>query len=396
MDSTKNKSTVLIVDDTSENIDVLRGILKNTYKTQVAKNGLNALKIINSIHKPDLILLDIMMPDMDGYEVCRQIKSHPLTKDIPVIFITAKNEINDEKLGFDLGAVDYITKPVRPALVLRRVQAHLESYNQKKKIADLLEQTQQSIQFASLIQNAIIPDTTPLEALVKEYFTIWLPKDVVGGDIFLFETLRNNHEFLLMVIDCTGHGVPGAFITMLVKALERQITSLIINRDEYISPANIMSFFNRSMKDILKQESSLSINNAGFDGGILYFNKDKNILKYSGSQTPLFIIKNGELDVIKGDRHSVGYKNSDPSFQFKEHQIMVSEGMKVYLTTDGFLDQNGGEKEFPYGRKRFNNMLLKNKDKSISEQKTIFLEELEKYQGDHERNDDITMIGLKF
>ncbi len=127
-----NKATILVVDDTSENIDVLKGILKSNYKVKVALNGEKALKIANNEAKPDLILLDIMMPDMDGYEVCRRLKSNIETAKIPVIFVTAKNEIEDESKGFDLGAVDYITKPVSPPLVLRRVSTQLALYNEKR------------------------------------------------------------------------------------------------------------------------------------------------------------------------------------------------------------------------------------------------------------------------
>jgi putative two-component system response regulator len=117
---------VLIVDDTPENIDVLGEILKPYYKRSVALNGEKALAIAQSASPPDLVLLDIMMPGMDGYEVCRRLKDADATREIPVIFVTAKNEEQDEALGFDLGAVDYITKPVSPPLVLARVKAHLD------------------------------------------------------------------------------------------------------------------------------------------------------------------------------------------------------------------------------------------------------------------------------
>lgn len=115
-----NKKVVLVVDDASENIDVLTGILSPEYTVKAAINGERALKIATSENKPDLILLDIMMPEMDGYEVCRRLKANKQTKAIPVIFVTAKGEVSDETLGFELGAVDYITKPVSPPIVRAR------------------------------------------------------------------------------------------------------------------------------------------------------------------------------------------------------------------------------------------------------------------------------------
>ena len=128
------KATLLVVDDTPDNLALMSGLLKDTYKVKLANNGEKALKIAASETPPDLILLDIMMPDMDGYEVCRRLKADPKTQRIPVVFLTAKAEVEDEKFGLSLGAVDYITKPISPPIVLARVQNHLAL----KKTADFL------------------------------------------------------------------------------------------------------------------------------------------------------------------------------------------------------------------------------------------------------------------
>ncbi|MCK9199602.1 MAG: two-component system response regulator [Gallionella sp.] len=120
-----DKPTVLVVDDTPDNLSLMSGLLKDDYKVKVASNGEKALKIAASENPPDLILLDIMMPGMDGYEVCTRLKADATTRDIPVIFLTAKAEIEDEKHGLELGAVDYITKPISPPIVLARVKTHL-------------------------------------------------------------------------------------------------------------------------------------------------------------------------------------------------------------------------------------------------------------------------------
>jgi len=117
--------TVLVVDDTAANLILISDLLQTHCKVKVASSGLRALKIAFSELPPDLILLDIMMPDMDGYEVCRQLKANPATRDIPVIFLTAKTDTSDEQLGFELGAVDYITKPISPPIALARVKANL-------------------------------------------------------------------------------------------------------------------------------------------------------------------------------------------------------------------------------------------------------------------------------
>ena len=118
------KKTVLLVDDTADNLALMSALLKGLYKVQVANSGEKALRIAQST-PPDLVLLDIMMPEMDGYEVCRRLKQDAKTRDIPIIFLTAKATAEDEQMGLELGAVDYLTKPISPPIALARVKNHL-------------------------------------------------------------------------------------------------------------------------------------------------------------------------------------------------------------------------------------------------------------------------------
>ncbi len=124
-----DKPCILVVDDTPANLDVLKDLLKEDYRVKVAISGLKCLKIAASEPKPDLILLDIMMPDMNGYEVCEHLKNNTETKSIPVIFVTAKSSIEDEINGLNIGAVDYITKPISPPILKARVKTHLQLHN---------------------------------------------------------------------------------------------------------------------------------------------------------------------------------------------------------------------------------------------------------------------------
>ncbi len=134
MNEKSAKQTVLVVDDTPDNIDVLSGVLRGDYKVKAALNGEKALRIVRSDSPPDIVLLDIMMPGMDGYEVCQQLKADPLTSRIPIIFITAKTEIEDEQKGLELGAADYITKPISPPIVQARVKTQLALYDQNREL----------------------------------------------------------------------------------------------------------------------------------------------------------------------------------------------------------------------------------------------------------------------
>ena len=119
------RATVLVVDDTPDNLTLMSSLLRDDYKVKVANSGERALRIARSETPPDLVLLDIMMPEMDGYQVIEQLKGDPATRDIPVIFLTAKATVDDEKKGLELGAVDYITKPISPPIVLARVKTQL-------------------------------------------------------------------------------------------------------------------------------------------------------------------------------------------------------------------------------------------------------------------------------
>jgi putative two-component system response regulator len=121
----ENAATVLAVDDTPGNLSLITGLLKGSYHVKVANSGDKALRIIHSDMPPDLVLLDIMMPGMDGYEVCRRMKADPRTRHIPVIFLTAMSKSEDEQLGLQVGAVDYITKPISPPILLARLKTHL-------------------------------------------------------------------------------------------------------------------------------------------------------------------------------------------------------------------------------------------------------------------------------
>lgn len=150
---------ILIVDDNATNIDLLVNTLKTDYRLGIAKRGINALEYAEKYH-PDLILLDIMMPEMDGYEVCSRLKNNPLTESTPIIFITAMSETVNKTQGFDLGAVDYITKPFHAAEVKARVQAHLAMALMKSELRSqntLLEQmvTKKTAEIQNMLQGII-------------------------------------------------------------------------------------------------------------------------------------------------------------------------------------------------------------------------------------------------
>jgi len=199
------KQTILVVDDATENIDVIVGLLKDQYKVKAATNGLKALKIVDSNNPPNLILLDIMMPEMDGYEVIEKIKKNPLTKDIPVIFLTGKTEASDETKGFEMGAADYISKPFNPSIVKARVNTQIELLAQRQKTEELLANTLPAKVIADLKEHGSSkPDLFPnVTVLFSDFvnFTSFSstvsPELLIGelSDIFTaFDEIMDKHN----------------------------------------------------------------------------------------------------------------------------------------------------------------------------------------------------------
>jgi serine phosphatase RsbU (regulator of sigma subunit) len=261
-------------------------------------------------------------------------------------------------------------------------------------LQDMHKHVQSSINYASYIQESILPDSEIFDEVFDDYFVIWNPRDTVGGDIYFIEKL-NDDESLLMVIDCTGHGVPGAFVTMIVKSITTEIVSKIKNTQEDISPSKILSYFNSRMQKLLKQDQDATKSNVGFDGGIIYINKKSKVLKFAGAETALFVYEDDKIKTIKGNRHSIGYKKSKLDYEFKEHQISIENSKKVYITTDGYLDQTGGEKKFCFGKKKFISLLENNIEQKFDKQKDILWNNIVDYQGTEDRKDDITVVGFE-
>ncbi|MEH6578958.1 MAG: two-component system response regulator [Amphritea sp.] len=145
-----SRQRILVVDDTPDNIEVLRGVLHKDYQITVAISGAKALELARSEHRPDMILLDVMMPEMDGYEVCRRLKRDPRTADIPVIFVTSKDEVDSEETGLEIGAVDYITKPIVPRIVQARVKTQLALYDQNRELDRLVKERTEKLHSATL------------------------------------------------------------------------------------------------------------------------------------------------------------------------------------------------------------------------------------------------------
>jgi serine phosphatase RsbU (regulator of sigma subunit) len=253
---------------------------------------------------------------------------------------------------------------------------------------------QASISFASLIQSAILPNVKEiLPQYVKDYFAIWKPRDIVGGDIYFTIELPEYHKVVLMVIDGAGHGVPGAFVTMLVKAIENQIRADLTTKGLDPDPAGMLAHFNRDIKSMLKQSKG-SRSNAGFDGGILLIDRLNSRCIYSGAKTDLYVLRDGALEVVKGDRAHVGFTRTKPDQIYTNHDIQCPSGTRLYLATDGYVDQEGpGDLRFDKGR--LEEVLIELQTQPFVKHETCLINTLKSFQGSCPQSDDITFVGLE-
>jgi CheY-like chemotaxis protein len=385
---TVTTTSVLIVDDNPKNLQVLGGLLqKEGINVEFALDGVNALGWLEKKNF-DLILLDIMMPVMDGFEVCSRIKENPSVSDIPIIFITAKTDSESIVKGFELGGVDYITKPFITSELLARVNSHVQIKKSKDKIELQRRNINDSIKYARNIQKAVLNTSLSKIGSYPENFILYLPKDIVSGDFYWY--YKEDNFFVLAVMDCTGHGVPGAFMSILGTTLLNEI----VLHDGIVRPDEILEYLRSSLIDTLGQKQDMIHIKDGMEGAVITYNFGTAELNYSGAFSPLYHIHNHKINKLNGDRTSIGYFEKVIKFSMKT--INIEKGDIIYLSSDGYIDQfggNGGKKLMSCG---FVPLLEKIHNFPMEKQKSELLDFCDLWKGDLEQTDDILVVGVRF
>jgi len=247
----------------------------------------------------------------------------------------------------------------------------------------------ESIQYAKIIQSALLPNYDIAKAYLPDYFVLWLPKDIVGGDMLYINAFKEG--LIIAVIDCTGHGVPGAFMTMIATTSLKRI----VEDEGCHEPSEILKRLNFMVKTALHQDMKHSESDDGLDAGVCVIKFEENVLLFAGAKLPLTYIHDQQAHLIKGNRQSIGYRRSDINFEFTTHIVSLQAEMTCYLFTDGLIDQLGGTRRLPFGHKRFTGVLTDIYQQNGEEQSKILLQALQEYQGNHDRQDDVTVIGFK-
>jgi sigma-B regulation protein RsbU (phosphoserine phosphatase) len=209
--------TILVVDDSAVNLQVLvRTLNGRGHRILAARNGAAALEIARRA-RPDLMLLDVMMPDMDGFEVCRAIKAHPETQDTSVIFLSALGEVSDRVSGLKLGAIDYITKPIQADEVIARVGNHLALRSLERELRRSRDRLDRELASAGAMQQLILPAAMPVDPAVR-FASFYRTSLHAGGDYF--DVLDLGHRrYAIIVADVSGHGAPAAIIMAMIRAV---------------------------------------------------------------------------------------------------------------------------------------------------------------------------------
>jgi serine phosphatase RsbU (regulator of sigma subunit) len=269
---------------------------------------------------------------------------------------------------------------------LKTTHMELESAHVKLKAGN--EMIMESLRYAQLIQRSLLPGVDRIKSVYSDSMIIWMPKDIVGGDIFY--TYADGSCCIIALMDCTGHGIPGAFLTMIVYSEIRKIIMNDLCRD----PSEILRQLNVSVKNILHSNNDSDMND-GLDAGVFKIDYSNSHGVFAGARIPLLYVKNGILFEKKGDKTSLGYKNSNEHFIFTNHIIELDNDCTVYMISDGFTDQLGGERHRRFGSRRMKKLILDHYARPFQEQRPLFLKNLRDYQGGCHQVDDITLIGLR-
>ncbi|MBN2861949.1 MAG: response regulator [Bacteroidales bacterium] len=386
--------SVLIVDDNPKNLQILGVFLQ--YEGLMVEFALDGKSALNWLEKRnfDLILLDVMMPGMNGFEVCSLIKKNPFTREIPIIFITAAADSESIIKGFKTGAVDYVTKPFIKSELLIRVKTQIEIKRGRDAIALNLKEIElknklitSSIQYAEAIQTAIMKSSQTGLLLFPEHFCLFLPKDIVSGDFYWFHKIEN--KLLIGVFDCTGHGIPGAFMSILGVTLLNET----VIREKIIDPHLILNRLREKIIEALGQKGISPEVGDGMDGLIISYDPHRKKLVYSGAYNSTYLLRNNEIIELKGDKMPLSYHLTMTSFS--SHEMKTESNDILYLFTDGYIDQFGGQPERKFRRSQLKELFVRNHNEPFQVQKQLLMDAYINWRGHEDQVDDITIIGLK-
>ena len=374
------RKTVLLVDDAPANIQVVTSILKDIYKIRVATNGAKALALAKDTPLPDLVLLDVMMPQMDGYEVCTRLKADPETQDIPVIFLTGQTEIEDETKGFEVGAVDYIHKPFSPAVVKARVHTHLVLRGIREQLARQLLTIQKELETARQIQMSILPSSIP-QIPGLDIAARYIPMTSVAGDFYDFIVVDEKHLGIL-VADVSGHGMPAALIASMLKiALAAEIAHAA-------DPAQVLMGLNQTLCGKFEHHF--------ITAAYLFVDLQKGTLTYAGAGHPPLLMWGQSSAGVRDVEENGLFLGKFPWATYSSRELPLNAGDWCLLYTDG-IPETADPTGVDFGTDRFKQVLETDESISADQFADRLLEELSRWSARgpfEDLDDDVTVVAI--
>src|SRR5271168_5104800 len=377
---TDAKKVILVVDDAPANIQIALAILKDTYQVRVATNGAKALELAASDPVPDLVLLDVVMPGMDGFEVCTRLKADPKTKDIPVIFLTGQTEIEDETRGFEVGGVDYIHKPFSPAVMKARVNTHLVLRGVREQLAAQLKTIRTELETARRIQMSILPQQMPKIAGL-DIAARYIPMAEVAGDFYDFIVV-DKKRIGILVADVSGHGMPAALIASMLKiALSAQGTHAA-------DPAQVLLGLNQALCGKFQHHYVTA--------AYLFVDMEKRTLTYAGAGHPPLLLRDGSSKGVRSVVENGLFLGRFPFATYSSLELPLNAGDRVLLYTDG-IPETTNPVGVEFGTDCFRRFLEAEQSTSADQFADRLLEALSRWSArgsDEEMDDDITMVAI--
>ena len=366
---------ILIVDDNPANVEILQmRLAANNYDIITAADGEAGLAMARD-KQPDLILLDIMMPKLDGLEVCRRLKGDPSLPFMPIIMVTAKADSKDVVAGLEAGGDEYLTKPVDHAALVARVKSMLRIKSLHDKVIEQSAQLKIQLKTATKIQSLFWPDIPGLEG-GGHIWALSIPATYVGGDLYDVIPLPDE-SLLAYVADVSDKGVPAALI---MAALSTKIRSEARIQTEV---ETLLESINDSMHDLISEE--------GFFATIVlvryWSHSGKFQFGVAGHLQPLWIVKSGIGNLPQLNGISLGVKQD---VKYEKKEFFLSPGESVLLFTDGVIEAENKENEM-FGNDRLVRYI---KDTSGPPWGKGLLEEIRCWRGNTLANDDLTILEI--
>ena len=272
-------------------------------------------------------------------------------------------------------------------IALENAHNYQQIEHQRNEVQKSSDKITASINYAKRIQDAFLPDITAIQRTLPESFVLFKPRDIVSGDFYWFTEKKN--KIFISALDCTGHGVPGAFMSMIGNELLNEA----VNRIKLTKPNEILSHLHTGVRIGLRQYETESRD--GMDMTLCCIDLEQRTLEFAGANNPLVYMQDGELMVIKGNKYSIGGEQREVKREYTNHTIDISKPTTFYLFSDGYQDQFGGKEGKKFMSKKFRQLLHMIHERPMPEQKALLDKTIQKWQGDIKQIDDILVMGVR-